>query len=42
MMLLPSFQEGEGRPWKATAEQLLHVNGHGQDFTVVIFKTEGA
>lgn len=41
-MLLPSFQEAEGRSWKATAEQLLHVNGHDQDFTVVIFKTEGA
>lgn len=43
-MLVPSFQEAKGRSWKATAEQLLHVNGHGQDFTVVksFFKTEGA
>lgn len=26
-----SFQEAEGRSWKAAAELLLHVNGHGQD-----------
>lgn len=36
--LLPSFQEVEGRSWKATTEQLLHVNGHAQDFRVGIFK----
>lgn len=34
------LQEAKGRWQKATAEQLLHLNGHGQDFRVGIFETK--